>query len=113
MGQNDPKSKLTVGDMSFYFDGQEKNSLDYGRLAARMGQVIGIRDKLLAMPERDFDSVVDAIGKIIGNTSGSHERPRHQEEMRESADKQLETSNLIEARAGNTGAASVSDVDKI
>ncbi len=70
---NDPKVKLE--DLFFYFDSQEKDWLDQGRLGRKNGQVLALRQKLLSMPDTEFDMAITAIERIVEGRPQEIESP--------------------------------------
>ncbi len=63
------QSTIDVNDLFYYFDAQEKNLLDYGRLGRKTGQVLALRSRLLSLPDGEFESAMGAIEKIVGPSS--------------------------------------------
>ena len=63
--KNEPKVKLS--DLFYYFDSQERNRLDQGRLGRKSGQVLALREKLLCLPEPEFDVAIRTIEQIVGS----------------------------------------------
>ena len=58
-------SKIKLEELFFYFDSQEKDWFDKGRLGRKNGQVLALRQKLLSMPDGDFDMAIGAIERIV------------------------------------------------
>jgi len=65
----DKKSKEQVGlnDLMFYFDSQAKDRMDTGAYGRRSGQVLALRERLLSLPEGEFDMAIKTIGKLVDN----------------------------------------------
>ncbi len=69
----DKKTAIDVSDLHYYFDAQERDTLDRQGYSRRSSDVLTIRDKLLALPQKDYDSVVQTIKNILN--------PGHAESM--------------------------------
>jgi hypothetical protein len=63
----DNKSQIDISDLFYYFDSQERDGLDKGKLGLKMGQILSIREKLLSMPELEFNSTIKIMEKILSD----------------------------------------------
>lgn len=63
-----PESKIKLGDLMFYFDSQERDRLDFGRLGRKSGQVLALREKLMKLPGEEFEATMKSIEAIVAVT---------------------------------------------
>ncbi len=61
----DKKGQIEVEELQYYFDAQERDTLDRQGRSRRSTEVLTIRDKLLALPPGDFDAVVQTIKNML------------------------------------------------
>lgn len=57
--------KISIDDVRYYFDAKEKDSLDVGPRVHRNREVLSIRDRLLALPDKDFEVAIRAFKKML------------------------------------------------
>lgn|GEM_PF-3563277 len=70
MGEDKKNQNLKLEHISFYFDCQEKDAFDGGRLARKTAQVLQVRNKLMNLDQEEFDRVIEAIERLlVGKTS--------------------------------------------
>ncbi len=58
---------VTLDELMFYFDAQAKDRYDQGVLGRRNGQVLALREKLLSLPEGEFDMAIKTIEKLVAD----------------------------------------------
>lgn len=73
-------------DIQYYFEAQERDTLDREGRSRRSSEVLSIRDKLLALPERDFNSVVQTIKSILNPGSSAEEAANAGSKRKDAAD---------------------------
>jgi hypothetical protein len=68
---------IDVTELQYYFDAVERDSLDRQSHSRRSSEVLAIRDKLLTLPDKDFEVAVQTIKNILtptdAKTPGSDE----------------------------------------
>ena len=60
--QEPPYSLQSLG---FYFDSLSQDRLDRGMLSRKSGQILTLREKLLQLPEPEFETTVKTIAKFV------------------------------------------------
>jgi hypothetical protein len=60
--QDPPYSLQSLG---FYFDSLVQDRLDRGMLSRKSGQILTLREKLLQLPEPEFETTVKTISKFV------------------------------------------------
>ncbi len=71
MGRNSDH-KIDVSDLQYYFDAQEKNTLDGSKYCIKSRAILALRDRLLNLPDADFDSAMKTLNGFIDQQSKSH-----------------------------------------
>ncbi|WP_218109857.1 hypothetical protein [Oligoflexus tunisiensis] len=61
---------IDVSELQYYFDAVERDSLDRQSHSRRSSEVLAIRDKLLTLPDKDFEAAVQTIKNILTPTGG-------------------------------------------
>ena len=62
----DPKkTSVDMSELQYYFDAQERDTIDRQGLSRRSFHVLDIRDKLLTLPQADFESAVKSIKSLL------------------------------------------------
>ena len=59
--------QVKLDELRYYFDCEAKNSLDKGGHERRNSQVMMLRERLLALPEADFDAAIKTMEKIVAH----------------------------------------------
>jgi hypothetical protein len=61
---------IDLSDLQYYFDAVERDSLDRQSHSRRSSEVLTIRDRLLTLPDKDFEVAVQTIKNILTPNSG-------------------------------------------
>ena len=61
----------TLSDLCYYFDSVECDRLDQGALGRKAAQVLTLRQKLLSLPEPEFDAAIKTLEKLVESNSSS------------------------------------------
>ncbi len=56
---------IDVSELQYYFDAVERDSLDRLNHSRRSSEVLAIRDHLLALPDKDFEQVMQTIKNLL------------------------------------------------
>ncbi len=56
---------ITVENLCFYFDAVQQDALDLGRTSLKSSKVLALRQKLLALPEPEFNAAIKTIEKLV------------------------------------------------
>jgi len=56
---------IDVSELQYYFDALERDSLDRQSHSRRSSEVLAIRDRLLTLPDKDFEAAVQTIKNIL------------------------------------------------
>lgn len=59
------KQSFDAKDLQYYFEAKEQDTLDLQGRSRRSSELLKIRDRLLSMPEKEFDSAVHAIRTLL------------------------------------------------
>ena len=59
------KAKVKIEDVCFYFDGVERDRLDAAGMSRRSGEVLALRERLMKLPEAEFDAVIRTLRQLI------------------------------------------------
>lgn len=60
-----PEPPYSLQNLGFYFDAVEQDRLDKGLLSRKSGQILSLREKLMALPEPEFETTVKTIAKFV------------------------------------------------
>lgn len=64
------KTIFDAKDLQYYFEAQEQDTLDLQGRSRRASELLKIRDRLLSMPEKEFDTAVHAIRTLLNPQTG-------------------------------------------
>jgi hypothetical protein len=56
---------IDISELQYYFDSVERDSLDRLSHSRRSSEVLAIREKLLTLPDKDFQAAVQTIKNIL------------------------------------------------
>ncbi len=79
-------SNFDPQDLRYYFESQERDTLDREGRSRRSSEVLSIRDKLLSLPERDFNNVVQTIKSLLNPANSSDEADQPKSKKRDAAE---------------------------
>ena|SRR6056297_3328151 len=88
-------------ELQFYFDAQSKDRLDVSGPGRRSSEVIALRERLMALPERDFDAAIRTIQKLV-----EHAKPQTQQEKLAEERAQRQNARQLFERTEPVGVAS-------
>lgn len=94
-------TNVNLEELRFYFDSQEKNVIDQGRFGYKAGVAMSLRHKLMSLAEKDFDSAVSAIDRIITPDY----KPNHLQDQRREFDARRNDSQELYAAASVSGSS--------
>lgn len=74
---------IDVTELQYYFDAVERDSLDRQSHSRRSSEVLAIRDRLLTLPDKDFEAAVQTIKNILtpggGKPAGDEQKAKKQQ----------------------------------
>ncbi len=73
--QDNRKKSIDVSELQYYFDAQERDTLDKQGHSRRSSDMLSIRDRILALPERDYNGIVQSIKNILSKGPGESADP--------------------------------------
>lgn len=56
---------ITLDELHYYFDAKEKDSIDSGGYSRKSREVLALRDRLLALPDKDFEVTIKAMRSLV------------------------------------------------
>lgn len=59
------KPGVRLEDLMFYFDGVERDRLDASGTSRKTGEVLALRDRLLKMPEQQFEATIKTVKSML------------------------------------------------
>ena len=93
------QDRVAIGDLFYYFDAKERDRLDAGGVGRKQSTYLAVREKLLRLPDAQFDAAMKAIEALVGNGIGADRsgadaalKSRTALELFERANSQLKTS---------------------
>lgn len=60
-------------DLQYYFESQQHDTYDLQGRSRRASEVLKVRDRLLSMPEKEFESAIHSIRAILDPKSAQDE----------------------------------------
>lgn len=84
--QDNSKKTIEVSDLQYYFDAQERDTLDKQGYSRRSSDMLTIRDRILALPERDYNGVVQTIKNILSKTPAEAAESNNKNQRRDAGD---------------------------
>lgn len=58
--------QIRIDDLYYYFDAKERDRLDAGGLGRRQNSYLAMREKLLRLPDAQFDAAMRALDSLVG-----------------------------------------------
>ena len=63
------KNQFDFEKIWFFLDAQERDRMDASHLSAKNGQILALKQKLLALPSTQFEAAMKMITKLVEDTS--------------------------------------------
>ena len=81
------KSTINTENLAYYFDSQSRDNFDLGKINLRTSHFLSLKEKLLRLPDKDFNSVISTMDNLITSYSLKNAQPKenssNKENMRE------------------------------
>ena len=84
--QNDD---IDLEDLRYYFDSQRRDSIDSSRVGRKSGQVLALRNKLLSLPEEEFNVAIRTLEQMVDSA------PKNGDSDKTPAEKKADAINLF------------------
>ncbi len=81
MADDKKNQNIKLEHISFYFDCQEKDSYDGGRLARKAAQVLQVRNKLMNLDIEEFDRVMESIERLLADKPSEFKGPNDRRQI--------------------------------
>lgn len=65
------EDKFAIGDLFYYFDAKERDRLDSGGVGRKQSSYLAMREKLLKLPDAQFDAAMRAIDALVAPAATS------------------------------------------
>lgn len=104
------EKKVSIDELSYYFDSQRKDSVDYGSYGQKTGAVLALRQRLMRLPEEEFDAAIRTIEKIVADPGTLV--PRERNFKKDNNSPNLEQARELYERA-TADSLTVSEISKI
>ncbi|MEY4630426.1 MAG: hypothetical protein RIQ81_546 [Pseudomonadota bacterium] len=59
------EAPYSLQNLGFYFDSLSQDRIDRGMLSRKAGQILNLREKLMQLPEPEFETTVKTIAKFV------------------------------------------------
>lgn len=63
--KNSTSDAVRFSELQYYFDAQQRDFLDRGAMGRKAGEFLALRDKLLALPDQDFEVAMKTLRNLI------------------------------------------------
>jgi hypothetical protein len=90
----EPKPVADLEQLHFYFDAVERDRIDTCGFSRKSGEVLALRDKLLTMPEGEFDSAIKTLKRLVADVRKSGDSAK--EKAKEAARQRRQASLLFD-----------------
>jgi hypothetical protein len=71
----DELRKFDISELKYYFDAQEKDSLDTDGRSRKSREVLTLRDQLLSLPDKEFELAIKTLNHMLrGNPDDSQSK---------------------------------------
>jgi hypothetical protein len=65
MKETGPKSRISLSNLCYYFDGVERERMDAGAISRKSGEWLQVRSRLMQLPDSSFEVVMRSINSLI------------------------------------------------
>ena len=96
---NSVKLVFDLDDLRYYFDAEQRDSIDRGSVSRKSGEVLALREKMVLLPDQKFDLAIQTMKKMVDESLPQPEKETKAEkaESAEQLYKHTETSKVPEA----------------
>lgn len=85
MAREPKPNGIDVSELQYYFDAVERDSLDRISHSRRASEVLAIRDRLLTLPDKDFELAVQTIKNMLNPANSKETDPKVQQAKKQQA----------------------------
>ena len=82
---NSVKLVFDLDELRYYFDAEQRDSIDRGSVSRKSGEVLALREKMVLLPDQKFDLAMRTIKKMVDESLPS-EPTESKEEKAENAE---------------------------
>ncbi len=93
---DDVKNQFDFEKIWFFLDGQERDRMDSAHLSAKNGQIMALKQKLLALPSTQFDAAMTMITKLVDDSQKKDSQKKDSEDKKKKATLELFQKPIIE-----------------
>ena len=62
---NSVKLVFDLDELRYYFDAEQRDSIDRGGISRKSGEVLALREKMVLLPDQKFDLAMKTMKKIM------------------------------------------------
>ena len=73
--------EISIQELQYYFDGQARDSLDSGKVNRKCSQVLTLRNKLMQLPDEEFNVAIRTLENMVGDPSGESSDSRAENDL--------------------------------
>ncbi len=103
------KKSFDLDDLKYYFESKEQDMIDRGGVISKNAQIMSLKEKLLALPEQDFDTTIRNVEKMLTTDTKDGKKDKR----REIREKQAEALELFEKATETNELLSIKNSDKV
>ena len=68
---NSVKLVFDIDELRYYFDAEQRDSIDRGSISRKSGEVLALREKMVLLPDQKFDLAMKTMKKMVDESMPS------------------------------------------
>ena len=95
---NSVKLVFDLDELRYYFDAEQRDSIDRGSMSRKSGEVLALREKMVLLPDQKFDLAMKTMKKMVDESmpSGESETKEERAETAQELYSKTEKVNAVE-----------------
>jgi len=84
---------INFQDVAFYFDGVASIRQDQGGVGKRTAEILNLRERLLSLPEHEFNTIIKTLHRMVDNSSAKRDTNHMDKQM--IANEKMSQANML------------------
>ena len=76
---NSVKLVFDLDELRYYFDAEQRDSIDRGGISRKSGEVLALREKMVLLPDQKFDLAMKTMKKMVDESMPAGESETKEE----------------------------------
>ena len=99
---NTVKLVFDIDELRYYFDAEQRDSIDRGSISRKSGEVLALREKMVLLPDQKFDLAMKTIKKMVDESMPVEDSESKEEKAEKAQDLYSKTEKINSVETAST-----------